>query len=568
MKEYKKIYQEWLNDEYFDEEFREELRNLKEDEIEERFFMDLEFGTAGLRGILGAGRNRMNKYIIRRATQGYANYLLTKNNVNPSCVIAHDIRHGSELFNKECASVLVANGIKTYIFNGFRSTPQLSYAVRQLKTTGGVVITASHNPKEYNGYKVYNDNGGQLLPDDADALTAQVESITDFKSIKYMDFKEAQEKGMIVTIDEAFDDEYLDAVLQERRHPEIYSEDFKFVYTPMHGVGSQIMPKLFNKLGVKDCCYFEEQMVADPNFSSVPKPNPEELGALEKSIKYAKEVDAGLVVATDPDSDRMSIAVRDRSGEFHQLNGNEIGSLLTYYVYTQTSNLPEKTSIVKTIVTGDLPFAIAKSFGGDYAETLTGFKFIGEQADKFLAEGKQFLLGFEEAIGFLVGTHVRDKDGVVATMIAVEMAKYYHSKGLTILDVLEEVYEKYGYYQAETISKVYPGIEGMQIIKQLMDSFRGSFDSTCPISIVKMNDYSKLVSVDMVSKEESVIDGYKSNVLKYYFDNNDWVCVRPSGTEPKIKFYYCVSSSSLEKSKQRLKQLQAIVEEFCVKSLG
>lgn len=564
---YLEIYNEWLNNEYFDEEFRDELRKLPKEEIEERFFKDLEFGTAGLRGIIGAGRNRMNKYIIRRATQGYSNYILSKKAEGATCVIAHDNRHFSDKFSIEAACVLAGNGIKTYLFNDMRSTPELSFAVRELSTTGGIVVTASHNPKEYNGYKVYDSTGGQLVPKEADYLTQLVEDVTDFNTIKYMDYEEAISKGMIEYIDESMDDKYLNAVLKQQIHPEAYAQQMNMVYSPMHGVGGQIMPKLFEKLGLVDMYPHPIQMKKDPNFSSVHLPNPEERGAFEKSMEYGKEVDAELLIGTDPDSDRMSLVVRDKDGEYVQLNGNEIGSLFTYYVLSETKPLPKDPKIVKTIVTGDLPFAIAKSFGVTYEETLTGFKFIGEKINKYEAQGSNFLLGYEEAIGFLIGKHARDKDGVVATMMAIEMAKFYKMQGKNLLEVLDDVYQKYGYYLAETVSVVYEGMEGMSIIQKLMDGFRADFKNAYSElnkgdKIKKLTDYKLLQVEDVQTGEIKPLDAVKSNVLKYVFEGGDWVCVRPSGTEPKIKYYYCVSADTLEKSQKRLEDLKSVLVKY------
>lgn len=564
--EYMKIYEQWCNNEYFDEEFRKELKALKPEEIEEVFFKDLEFGTAGLRGILGAGRNRMNKYIIRRATQGYANYLLSKNSKDPSCAIAHDNRHFSDEFTKEAACVLAANGIKTHIFDSMRSTPELSFCVRELKTTGGIVITASHNPREYNGYKVYDSTGGQLVPHEADILTDMVNAVDDFNLIKYMNFEEAFEKGMIVYIDNQMDDKFLDAISVQQIHPEAYKVPMNIVYSPMHGVGGQIMPKLFQRLGLTDMFPHPQQMVKDPNFSTVYKPNPEEEGAFEKSMEYGREVDAELLIATDPDSDRVSVVVRDRNGEYIQLNGNEIGSLFTYYVLSE-SKLPENPMIVKTVVTGDMPFAIADAYGVGYEETLTGFKFIGDKINKYEKEGKNFLLGYEEAIGFLIGVHARDKDGVCAAMMAIEMAKYYKSQGKNLLEVLEEMYQRFGYYMAQTVSVVYPGIEGMNTISKLMVGFREGFKEHLQglglqNPLKKIVDFKTLTQSDVKTGAVSEIEGVNSDVLKYFFENGDWVCVRPSGTEPKIKFYYCVSAKTAQASEQNLESFKQIVSDF------
>lgn len=569
MEDYKQIYQEWMQNEYFDEEFRNELKNLPEDEIKERFFMDLEFGTAGLRGIIGAGRNRMNKYIIRRATQGYANYLLSKEK-NASCVIAHDMRRCADLFTKEAACVLAGNGIKTYLFKDMRSTPELSFTVRYLLTTGGIVLTASHNPKEYNGFKVYDKTGGQLVPHEADMVTREVESIKDFNTIKYMNFDEAMAAGKIVYLEDVIDDAYLATIMKQIRHEEAYSIPLNTVYTPMHGVGAQIMPKLFDKLFLKDVFPVPSQMIPDSDFPTVKYPNPEENGAFEVAMKYAEEVNGELIIGTDPDADRMAIVVKGKDGKFHQLNGNEIGSLFTYYVLSETNPMPKDPRIVKTIVTGDMPLAIARKYGVKYEETLTGFKFIGEKINKYEALGESFLLGYEEAIGFLIGTHARDKDGVVATMLAIEMAKFYKNKGKNLLEVLEDIYKEFGYYKAETISKVYKGIEGMEIISKLMTSFRDKFEAYYDVAddkMTKVEDYKTLKTKDLSTGTESDIDMVKSNVLKYFFKNNDWICVRPSGTEPKIKFYYCVSGETEEKSLARLKELQDCVEEFTKKCL-
>lgn len=567
---YLDVYNSWLNNPYFDDDFIKELKSIKESEIEDVFYKDLEFGTAGLRGLIGAGKNRMNKYIVMRATQGYAKYLLSKEK-NPTCVIARDMRHGSEEFNKVASEVLAANGIKVYTYKDMRSTPQLSFSVRYLKTTGGIVITASHNPKEYNGYKVYDNTGCQLVPDEAMKVTAYIEEIQDdFNKIKTIPFDEALKNGQIVYVGDEIDDAYIEALMKEQIHPEAMNEDMKILYTPFHGTGIQIMPKLFKKIGVDGIITFDKQMIVDPNFSTVKKPNPEEVEGFEPSIEYAKEINADMIIATDPDSDRMAMVIKSRDGNYVALNGNEIGSLLTYYVLSERNNLgtlKEKSKIVKTIVTGDLPFAIARKYNVTYDETLTGFKYIGEKSNQYESRGENFVLGFEEAIGFLIGKHARDKDGVVATLIGIEMAKYYHSKGKNLLEVLEDIYAEFGYYVATTVSVTIEGIEGMHKINKIMQEFRNSFieyynSNKVDFDIKLIRDYEILKETEVLSGVQNDINLVKSDALKYVFDNGDWICVRPSGTEPKIKFYYCVSSDSKNTSVNRIEKLKNIISNF------
>ncbi|MCK8059849.1 MULTISPECIES: phospho-sugar mutase [unclassified Fusibacter] len=561
---YKEIYAAWLKDESFDEAFRLELEGLSDEtEIEDRFYKDLSFGTAGMRGIIGAGRNRINKYIVRKATQGYANYLLSKD-PDATCVIAYDNRRMSIEFSEETAAVFAANGIKTYLFDSLRTTPELSFAIRELETTGGVVITASHNPPEYNGYKVYGPDGAQLIPVEADKVADAVNAVTDFSEVKYMDFDQAIASGKIVMIGQKIDDLFLHAVKKQIVNKEAYQTPMTIAYSPLHGTGGMIIEKLMGELGVDDIRFVKEQMVVDTEFTTCKQPNPENLEAFEVSMAFGETVDAKLLIATDPDADRVGVVVRDRDGVYVPLNGNQIGALLTNYVLSTKKNLPENGIIVKTVVTSDLGPKIAKDFGVDFVETLTGFKFIGEKIRGYEEDGtKNFILGFEESYGYLIGTHARDKDAVVATMLVVEMAKYFEAKGKNLLEVLDELYQKYGYHLDHMVSKTLAGKAGMEQITEIMAGFRtGAKAYFGDLNLVKFDDFEKREATDLNTGAVTQLEQPNSDVLKYYLEDGSWFAVRPSGTEPKIKFYCSVQGETKEKAETLIEKLEKTILAF------
>ncbi len=564
---YREIYEQWVNDKNFDEAFRRELANLSdENEIEDRFYKDLSFGTAGMRGVIGAGRNRMNKYIVRKASQGYANYLLSKD-PKATCVIAYDNRRMSVEFSEEAAMVFAANGIKTYLFEGLRTTPELSFAVRELKTTGGVVITASHNPPEYNGYKVYGPDGAQLIPVEADAVTESVDAVTDFNQVKLMDFHQARELGWIAYLGEPMDHLFLEAVKQQIRRPEAYQVPMTITFSPLHGTGGMIVEKLMGDLGVTDVHFVAEQMEVDTEFSTCQKPNPEDVQAFDVSKAYGQKINAELLIATDPDADRVGVMVRDSAGDYVALNGNQVGALLTYYILGSKPSWPTNAMMVKTVVTSDLGPKIAASFGVGSVETLTGFKFIGEKIRQFEADGShQYILGFEESYGYLVGTHARDKDAVVATMLVVEMAKYYYGQGKNLLMVLDKIHQTYGYYLDVMVSKTLAGKAGMAQIGEIMAAFRTQAKSFfAEFDLVKMADFETRTETDLNTGATAQLEQPVSDVLKYYLADGSWFAVRPSGTEPKIKFYCSVQAPTAAGAKALVQNLETRILAFVEK---
>lgn len=562
--DYRERYEAWLNEGYFDSEFREELKNMPEAEVEEAFYKELEFGTAGLRGINGPGSNRMNKYIIRRATQGYARYLKARAKNKPSCAIAYDNRLFSKAFAVESASVLCANGIKTYVFKNLRPTPELSFAVRELKTTGGIVLTASHNPPEYSGYKVYGDDGCQLDTESALELAKLIFDQDGFSEIKTMDLAEAEKEGLLEWLDESFDDKFINAITKQILHPESYAHPYKVVYTPLHGTGGELIKKLAAKVGIEDMAYLEEQMKPDPYFTTTKSANPEDEIAFEKSIELAEKVGAELIVASDPDADRLGIMVKNEDGIFEKINGNSIGALLAYYVFQFKKDMPEKPCIVKSIVTSDLTDYIAEDFGLQHFDTLTGFKNICGIIREFEANnGPNFVMGFEESYGYLVGTHARDKDSFVSAMLIIEMAKYYAKKGMSLFDVLEEIYKKYGYFSEHLVSIVRKGRSGLEEIKAAMDKFRASYSEELKsFGLAKIYDYKIGKIIDLETGEQTDIDEERQDCLKYRFKSGGWLALRPSGTEPKIKFYYSMRAESKAEAEDALKRLKESVTKF------
>lgn len=539
---YKIEYEKWINNKYFDDITKNELLSIKgnEAEIEDRFYKNLDFGTGGLRGIIGAGTNRINIYTVRRASFGLGNYIIKNTNKegkSKGVVIAYDSRHMSKEFCEETAKTLAAIGIKTYIFDSLRPTPQLSFAVRSLGCVAGVVITASHNPSEYNGYKVYWDDGGQVCPEIAKEIIKEVNSVQEYSLIPTITYEEGIDLGMINVLDEKSDDSFINAVKEQIIRQDIideYGKKIKIVFTPIHGTGNKPIRKILRKSGFENVIVVEEQEHPDPNFSTVKSPNPEEKEAFALAIELAKKENADIIIGTDPDCDRVGVVVKNNEKEYVVLTGNQVGSLLVDYVISNKLkkneiNMKKNPTIIKTIVTSEFGADIAKSYGVGCIDTLTGFKFIGQKIHEFeLSHEKKFIIGYEESYGYLVGTHARDKDGVVASLLISEMATYYYSKKMSLYEGLIELYNKHGYYKEDLKSITLKGIDGMQQIKKIMCYFRDSdINNIAGIKVKERKDYSK--GIDELPN---------SDVLKFFLEDGSWVSIRPSGTESKIKFYF------------------------------
>ena len=553
---YREVYEKWCNDPYFDEASREELKALEgnEAEIEDRFYRQLEFGTGGLRGVIGAGTNRMNIYTVRQATQGLANYIISQNGQEKGVAIAHDSRRMSPEFAREAALCLNANGIKTYLFESLRPTPELSFAVREFGCISGIVITASHNPREYNGYKVYWEDGAQITPPHDKNILAEVAKVTEFSAGKTMEEADARAEGLFQVIGTDFDDRYVAKLKEQSIHPEIIKDaakDMKIVYTPLHGTGNIPARRILKELGFENVYVVPEQELPDGDFPTVSYPNPEAAEAFELGLKLAKEVDADLVLATDPDADRLGVRVKDKNGEYHDLTGNMSGCLLANYELSQrkavNGSLPEDGALIKTIVTTNLADAIAKGYGVKLIEVLTGFKFIGQQILGFENSGKgTYLFGFEESYGCLIGTYARDKDAIVATMALCEAAAYYKTQGKTLWDAMIDMYEEFGYYKDAIQAVTMKGIEGLQKIQEIMTTLRQNPPAEfAGHKVTAVRDYKLDEITDLATGEKKPTGLPNSNVLYYELTDDAWVCVRPSGTEPKVKFYYGVKGTSL-----------------------
>ena len=554
---YKEMYQSWLDNPYFDEDTKAELKSIAGDdkEIEDRFYTELEFGTAGLRGIIGAGTNRMNIYVVRRATQGLANYIAKVDKKSQGVAIAYDSRHMSPEFAEEAALCLAANGIKAYIFESLRPTPELSFAVRHLGCAAGINVTASHNPPEYNGYKVYWEDGAQITPPHDSGIMGEVKSISDWNTVKTMDKAEAEKAGLFQVIGKEVDDAYMAELKKQVLHMdaiEAEGKNLKIVYTPLHGTGNIPARRILKELGFENVYVVKEQELPDGDFPTVSYPNPEAAEAFELGLKLAKEVDADLVLATDPDADRLGVRVKDKNGEYHDLTGNMSGCLLANYEISQkkaiNGSLPEDGALIKTIVTTNLADAIAKGYGVKLIEVLTGFKFIGQQILGFEQSGKgSYLFGFEESYGCLIGTYARDKDAIVATMALCEAAAYYKTQGKTLWDAMIEMYEQFGYYKDAIQSVTMKGIEGLQKIQEIMNSLRQNPPAEfAGHKVTAVRDYKADTITDVATGAVKPTGLPNSNVLYYELTDDAWVCVRPSGTEPKVKFYYGVKGTSLE----------------------
>lgn len=574
---YKEMYQEWLNNPYFDEATKAELRSIAADEkeIEERFYMDLEFGTAGLRGVIGAGTNRMNVYTVRKATQGLANYIAAVNGQAKGVAIAYDSRRMSPEFADEAALCLAANGIKAYVFESLRPTPELSYAVRKLGCIAGINITASHNPPEYNGYKVYWEDGAQITPPHDKGIMDEVKKVTDYATVKTMDKDAAKEQGMYVTIGADIDDPYiaeLKSLVLHQDSIDAVGKDLKIVYSPLHGTGNIPVRRVLKELGFANVYVVPEQELPDGEFPTVSYPNPEAEEAFELGLKLAKEVDADLVLATDPDADRLGVYVKDsKTGEYHSLTGNMSGCLIGDYVISQRKEkegLPEDGAFIKSIVSTNMADAIAKYYGIQLIEVLTGFKFIGQKILEFETKGNgTYLFGMEESYGCLTGTYARDKDAVVASMTLCEAAAYYKTKNMTLWDAMIDMYERFGYYKDDVKAITLKGIEGLEKIQEIMNTLRENAPAEIGgYQVVSARDYKKDTIQNMATGEVTATGLPSSNVLYYDLTDDAWVCVRPSGTEPKVKFYYGVKGISLadadEKSEKLGKEVLAMIDKM------
>lgn len=570
---YLEEYKRWCEDPSFDEETKKELLEIKnnEEEIKDRFYKELEFGTAGLRGIIGMGTNRMNKYTVGKATQGLANYIIEQGTQDMGVAISYDSRKMSDEFSMQTALILNANGIKTYLFESLRPVPELSFAIRQLKCTAGIMITASHNPPKYNGYKVYWDDGSQIIsPRDKDII-AKVRGITDFKEIKTMNREEAIEKGLFNVIGKDMDDKFINKLKSLVLNPEIVKEQgkkLKIVYTPLHGTGNTIAERLLNELGFENVYVVPEQAKPDGNFPTVDYPNPEDKKAFKLALELAEKVDADVVLATDPDADRLGIYAKDaKTGEYMTYTGNMSALLIAEYRISQMKEkgiLPDDGMFITTIVSSDLAKAIAKYYNLECIEVLTGFKNIGAVIKK--AEEKKdktYVFGFEESYGCLIGDYARDKDGISAVMSLCEAAAYYKSKGLTLWDQMMNIYEKYGYYKEAQISIVLEGAEGAEKIKAMMSNMRNKdIEQIGDYKVIKFKDVDRDYVKDMITGEESNTGLPKSNVLYYELENNSWCCVRPSGTEPKIKLYIGIKGENMENANEKLEKLSKAMEDL------
>ena len=567
MKDYLKEYQNWLESPDFDEETKNELKSIKDDEkeIEDRFYKELEFGTAGLRGVIGAGTNRMNKYTVGKATQGLANYILEQGTQDKGVAISYDSRKMSKEFSTQTALILNANGIKTYLFESLRPVPELSFAVRQLGCTAGIMITASHNPPKYNGYKVYWDDGSQIVaPRDKDIIN-KVRAISDFKEIKTMNKEDAIKDGLFNIVGKEMDDKYIETLKSKILNPEIVREqgkDLKIVYTPLHGTGNMVAERLLNELGFKNVYVVPEQAKPDGNFPTVDYPNPEDKKAFKLALELAKRVDADVVLATDPDADRLGIYAKDtKTGEYMPYTGNMSALLIAEYRISQMKEkgiLPKDGMFITTIVSSDLAKAIAANYGLECIEVLTGFKNIGAVMKKAEENhDKTYVFGFEESYGCLIGDYARDKDGIAAVMSLCEAAAYYRAQGITLWDQMNNIYKKYGYYKEDQVSIVMEGAEGAEKIKEMMTAMRNKdIEKIGKYKVLTFKDVERDYVKDMLTGKEGKTGLPKSNVLYYALEDNCWCCVRPSGTEPKIKLYFGVKGSSAENATEELEKLK------------
>ena len=566
MENYLKKYEEWINNSFFDEETRKELQEIagNEEEIKDRFYKDLEFGTAGLRGIIGAGTNRMNKYTVGKATQGLANYIKSQGGQERGVAIAFDSRNKSDEFAKYTALCLNANGIKTYVFDSLRPVPVLSFTIRELNCIAGIVITASHNPPEYNGYKVYWEDGAQVAAPKDKEIIDEVNKIKSYSEVKTMDEEESRRTGLFNVVGQEIDDKYIEELKKLVLNPEIIKEvgnDLKIVYTPLHGSGNIPVRRILKELGFNNVYIVPEQEMPDGNFPTVDYPNPEDKKAFKMALELAEKVDADIVLATDPDADRLGIYAKDvKTGKYMPFTGNMSGLLIAEYEFSQKKEkgiLPSNGALIKTIVSSNLAEDIAEEYNVKVIEVLTGFKYIGEKIKQF-EQTKEFeyLFGYEESYGCLIGTHARDKDSVVAVMALCEAAAYYKKQGITLWDQMINMYKKYGYYKEGQYSMVLKGADGAQRIKEMMEALRTKTPETIGnYKVLKFRDYKTGDIINTETKEKTKTELPTSNVLYYELENNEWACIRPSGTEPKIKIYAGIKGNSLENADQRLEDL-------------
>ena len=566
--DYRDAYENWLKDDYFDEKIKKELREIAADEkeIEDRFYRELEFGTGGLRGVIGAGTNRMNIYTVRKATQGLANYIIKSRGQEKGVAIAYDSRRMSPEFAKEAALCLNSNGVKTYIFESLRPTPELSFAVRELNCIAGIVITASHNPAEYNGYKVYWEDGAQITQPHDKNILAEVAAVRDYSEVSTMKEAEAVKLGLYNVIDSGMDDRYMEELKKQSIHPEIIkkmAEDIKIVYTPLHGTGNLPVRRVLKELGFKQVYVVEEQEAPDGNFPTVAYPNPEDPKAFTLAIELAAQVDADIVLATDPDADRLGVYAKDsKTGKYVSFTGNMSGMLIAEYILRErkaAGTLPDNAALVKTIVTTNMADALCRTYDVKLIEVLTGFKYIGEQIKLFEEnDSYSYVFGLEESYGCLAGTYARDKDACVAVMMLCEVAAAYKAEGKTLWDGMLDIYEKYGYFREDLQTITLKGITGAEQIKGIMEDLRNNPPAVIGgIQVKEVRDYQVSVARKLETGEESSITLPKSNVLYFDMENDCWCCARPSGTEPKIKFYIGVKADSLEASDEMLKKVTA-----------
>ncbi|KXY01212.1 phospho-sugar mutase [Bacillus wiedmannii] len=566
--EWKKEYERWNTFASLDIELKQELEEMKQDvkKIEDSFYKNLEFGTGGMRGELGAGTNRLNVYTVRKATEGLAQFIEKQGEEAKArgVVVAYDSRHKSPEFAMEVAATLGAHGIKTYVFESLRPTPVLSFAVRHLHTVSGIVLTASHNPPEYNGYKVYGEDGGQLPPKEADELISYVNAVEDELTVEVADVEQLKANGLLHIIGQEVDDAYaaeLNNVIINKEMVQKVGKDLKIVFTPLHGTSNISVRRGLEEVGFTDVTVVKEQELPDPNFSTVKSPNPEEHAAFEYAIRDGEKIGADVLIATDPDADRLGVAVRNHDGEFQVLTGNQTGALMLDYLLSQkkeNGTLPENGVVLKTIVTSEIGRTIAKAYGLDTVDTLTGFKFIGEKIKQYEESGQyEFQFGYEESYGYLIKPFCRDKDAVQSVLFACEVAAYYKAQGKTLYDGLLEVFEKHGYFREGLVSLTLKGKDGAEQIQNLMTTFRGN----CPVEVAGLKvtiaeDYKASLRTKIIGDGTEEIHLPKSNVLKYYLEDGSWFCLRPSGTEPKIKFYFGVQGSTLQHSEEKLESIK------------
>lgn len=574
--DYKGKYELWFNSSEIDEQTKEELRGIKEEkELEDRFYKELEFGTGGLRGVIGAGSNRMNIYTVGKATQGLAEYLLDTYKEEASASIAYDSRNMSKEFAETAALVFCANGIKVNLFESLRPTPMLSYTVRHLKSKAGIVITASHNPKQYNGYKVYGDDGGQVTDKAAEEVLSFINNVDDFSKIKKITIEEAKNRGLLNIIGEEIDKSYLDKVKALTIREDLVkkqAKDLKIIYTPIHGAGNMPVRRVLRELGYENVFVVKDQEQPDGNFPTAPYPNPEEPKVFALALDMAKEVQPDIIFGTDPDCDRIGVVVKDNEGHYKVLTGNQTGVLLTNYILSslkETNKLPDNGAVIKTIVTTEMAAAVAKAYSVELIDVLTGFKYIGEKIKEFEeTNSNTYLFGFEESYGYLAGDFVRDKDAVIAAALITEMTLYYKSKGMSLYDALMELYNNYGFYKESLISIELQGKEGQEKIAKALEYLRHSMKATVnEVKIVRKMDYKLSVEKDLVNIEEKIINLPKSNVLKFVLEDGSWFVVRPSGTEPKMKIYLSCIGNSLQHAEEKMevfkKNIMGIVNNAC-----